>query len=69
MVQKLDYHWHHTKTIQTACEVLAVAWNLEGLLLIGLCVLLGVVQFTHSLLDSGSFKAGLHSDASNQAYT
>ena len=41
VVQKLDFHWHHTKTIQTACEVLSIAWNLEGLLYTGQNVLLG----------------------------
>jgi len=31
VTQKLDYRWHHTKTIQTDCAVLALAWNLEGI--------------------------------------
>ena len=39
VIQKLDYQWHHTKTIQTDCEVLALAWNLEGCYFIAVLLL------------------------------
>jgi len=49
VIQKLDYHWNHTKTIQTDCEVLALAWNLDGLYFNAMLPIDSLMQFIKSL--------------------